>query len=316
MFLLDRLAAAAVDGEDRQEQERDRRQREVRGEHDDRRQAEHQAVDRGLEEQVAHHVAEDLRARRERDDGGHQRDVHEEERGRGEQDAGQVDRSQVRLRGARETGRVVEHERGGADGDRVLEEVERDLLERLAADRVGQNVGRSERDEAGQRAGDEHRRERERGRGGDLSLRSAREDLQRDELTGEGERKEHQRLRRDEATKIVRAIQREPDCAQRPDRDNGGDVGVEWAESNGAGDHRASAAVAGGADSRRPGTTTCGRYGPSSGLAPLGAGAEALEEHSHNARDKRETVETCLHHGLRPPCHGSPLESLSSLGCR
>ena len=57
VLLGDRLAAAAVDGEDRQEEQRDRRQAEVGGEHDDRREAEHQAVDRGLEEEVAHEVA-------------------------------------------------------------------------------------------------------------------------------------------------------------------------------------------------------------------------------------------------------------------
>ena len=98
VLLRDRLAAAAVDGEDRQEEQRDRRQREVGGEHDDRRQAEHQAVDRGLEEQVAHHVAEDRsRADASATTVDDQRDVDEEERGRGEQDAGQVDRGQVRL---------------------------------------------------------------------------------------------------------------------------------------------------------------------------------------------------------------------------
>ena len=64
---------------------------------------------------------------------------------------------------------------------------------------------------------------------------------------------------------------------------------------------------------RRPGTTTCGRCGPSSGLAPLGAGAETLEEHSHDARDQRETVETCLHHGsLDLRVLAPPFESLST----
>jgi hypothetical protein len=41
VLLGDRLAAAAVDGEQRQEQQRDRRQAEVGGEHRDRREAEH-----------------------------------------------------------------------------------------------------------------------------------------------------------------------------------------------------------------------------------------------------------------------------------
>ena len=226
---------------------------------------------------------------------------------------GRSHRDQVRLRGAREPGREVEHEPGRGDRDRVLEEVERDLLQRLAADRVREDVGEAERDEAGQRAGDEHRRERERGRGRDLALRAAREHLQRDELTDEGEQEEHDRLRGEEATKIARAIDHEPDGAQHADRDNGGDVGVERAESDGAGDHRARYC---GCRGRRligapelPLTAVTDLHAD---LAPLGAGAETLEENGHDTRDEREPVETCLHHGsddlrvMAPPLRAFP----------
>ena len=59
VLLGDRLAAAAVDGEQRQEQQRHRRQREVGGEGDHRREAEHQAAGRDLEEPVLDEVAAD-----------------------------------------------------------------------------------------------------------------------------------------------------------------------------------------------------------------------------------------------------------------
>src|SRR4051812_29480567 len=49
---------------------------------------------------------------------------------------------------------------------------------------------------------------------------------------------------------------------------------------------------------RRPAVTTYGRCESASDLAPLDAGAEALEENGHHARDERETVETSLHHGF------------------
>src|SRR3954452_6034152 len=45
-----------------------------------------------------------------------------------------------------------------------------------------------------------------------------------------------------------------------------------------------------------PGATTYGRYGPACRLAPLGAGAEPLEDDRDNARDEREPVEACLEH--------------------
>ena len=132
VLLRDRLPAAAVDGEDRQEEQDDRRQREVRGQHDDRGQAEHQAVDRGLEEQVARHVLEDADALGERDHGRDEAGVEDEERDRGEQDAGQVARDEMRLGHARQVGRGLQDAAGGADRDRVLGEVERHLLRRLA----------------------------------------------------------------------------------------------------------------------------------------------------------------------------------------
>jgi hypothetical protein len=205
VLLRDRLATAAVDGEDRQEEQHDRRQREVRGQHDDRGQAEHEPVDRRLEEQVAGHVLEDADALGERDHGRDQAGVEDEERHRGEQHARQVARDEMRLGEAREIGRGLEHPARGADRDRVLEEVERDLLQRLAGQRVRDQVREPEGEERGQRAGHQHGGDGEGGRGGDLALGAAREDLQREELAAEGKEEEHPRFRGEEQTQLARA---------------------------------------------------------------------------------------------------------------
>ena len=205
VLLRDRLAATAVDGEDRQEEQQDRRQREVGGEDDDRREREHQPGGRGLKQQVAREVGEDREALDHRD---HRRDDHrveDEEDDRGEQDADQVARDDVRLVRARETGRGLKDRAGGGDRDRVLQDVERDLLDRLAPDAVREQVGAREADERRERARREHRGEREAGRGRDLALRPAREDLQRDELADEREDREDRDLRREQETKVSRA---------------------------------------------------------------------------------------------------------------
>ena len=152
VLLRDRLAATAVDGEDRQEEQQDRRQREVGGEDDDRGEREHQPGGRGLKEQVAREVGEDREALDHRD---HRRDDHrveDEEDDRGQQDADQIAGDDVRLVRARETGRGLQDRAGGGDRDRVLQDVERDLLDRLAPDAVREQVGAREADERRERA--------------------------------------------------------------------------------------------------------------------------------------------------------------------
>ena len=62
VLLGDRVASAAVHGVERQEQQGDRRQEEIGGEQDDGREAEQQAAGRDRVEEVAHQVAQDLRA--------------------------------------------------------------------------------------------------------------------------------------------------------------------------------------------------------------------------------------------------------------
>ena len=100
-------------------------------------------------------------------------------------------------------------------------------------------------------------------------------------------------------TKIAHAVEREADSADSADRDDGGDVGIELDRVGWRGRSFRRFLVArdrGRSDAL--GTTTCGRYEPVIGLAPLEAGAEPLEEHGHDTRDEREAVEACLHHGL------------------
>ena len=85
--------------------------------------------------------------------------------------------------------------------------VEGDLLRRLAADRVGD-------DARADQAGHARRRGRrpasaasaKRGRGGDLALGPAREDLQRDELAHEGEEGEEGQLRIEEPVEGVEPV--------------------------------------------------------------------------------------------------------------
>ena len=97
VLLGDRLPASSVDGEQRQEQQRHRRQGEVGGEGDHRREAEHQAAGGDLEEPVLDEVAADLDVLHQGDHDRHQRRVDEEERRGGDEDARQVGGGEVEL---------------------------------------------------------------------------------------------------------------------------------------------------------------------------------------------------------------------------
>ncbi len=179
VLLGDRLPAASVDGEQWQEQQRHRWQGEVGGEGDHRREAEHEAAGRDLEEPVLDEVAADPDVLHEGDDDGHQRRVDEEERGGGHEDPRQVGGSEVELLpAARDVGERLQHERARGERDHVLRGVEEELERRLALDEVGGEAGADQRHDRAGGTGDQQRGEREGGRGGDLALRSARDDLQ------------------------------------------------------------------------------------------------------------------------------------------
>ena len=232
VLLGDRRAAAAVDGEERQQQQQQRGQAELRGEHDDRREAEQQARGRGLEEQVVGEVAAELDdALGERDDGRDQRAVDDEEDGRDAEDRDQVHRPERQRTLARDVREEDEDERRRADRHGVLRGVEGDLLDRLAVDRVGDDAGA---DQAGERDGGaagEHQREREAGRGRDLALGSARVDLERDELADERAQREEGELRLQQPVEGVDARAEHERCARETEGDDQRDVEVEWMAS-------------------------------------------------------------------------------------
>ncbi len=179
VLLGDRLAATAVDGEQRQEEQRHGRQGEVGGEGDHRREAQHQAAGGDLEEPVLDDVTADPQALHEGDHGGDQRGVDQEEDGCGCEDAGQVGGREVELVAeVGDVGQQPEHERGGRERDHVLRRVEQQLERRLALDDVRGEARADQRDHGARRAGGEQGGEREGGRGRDLALSAAGYDLQ------------------------------------------------------------------------------------------------------------------------------------------
>ncbi len=174
--LRDRGAAAAVDREQRQEQQRHEHQRVVGGQHDDRREPEHQAGRRGLREPVLDEIAPDRDALDHRDDRGDDRRVDDEEDERRRHDRRQVGGRVVELLGPRHVRERGEHQRCRDDGQRVLRHVEGDLVRGLAPREVGDEVGQQQ---AGQRrldaAGDQQRdRERRRRRSSPPRRRACR----------------------------------------------------------------------------------------------------------------------------------------------
>ena len=96
VLLGDRLAAAAVDRQQRQEQQRQHGEREVGGDHEHRREAEQQAGGRGLEEEVGGEVAPEADALGERDRAGDEARVQRVEDEGGRDDARQVARARGR----------------------------------------------------------------------------------------------------------------------------------------------------------------------------------------------------------------------------
>ncbi|HST39173.1 MAG TPA: hypothetical protein VLK58_06680, partial [Conexibacter sp.] len=127
VFLGDRLATAAMDGQQRQEQQRQDGEREVGGDHEHRREAEQQAGGRGLQEEVGREVAQEADLLRERDGAGDEARVERVEDDGGNDDARQVrGRDAGRVGQARKVAQRVQHEAGGGDGDDVLRGVERD----------------------------------------------------------------------------------------------------------------------------------------------------------------------------------------------
>ena len=92
VLLGDRLAAAAVDGQQRQEQQRQDGEREVGGDHEHGREPEQQAGGRRLQEEVGREVAQEADLLRERDGAGDEARVERVEDERGGDDARQVGR--------------------------------------------------------------------------------------------------------------------------------------------------------------------------------------------------------------------------------
>ena len=90
VLLGDRLAAAAVDGQQRQEQQRQDGEREVGGDHEHGREPEQQAGGRGLQEEVGREVAQEADLLGERDGAGDEARVERVEDERGDDDARQV----------------------------------------------------------------------------------------------------------------------------------------------------------------------------------------------------------------------------------
>ncbi len=196
VLLGDRLATAAVDGEQRQQQQRDRRQREVAGEGDHRREAEQQPGRRRLEEAVLDEVAPDAHVLRERDHGRDERRVNEEKDPGGGQDPRKVVRCEVeRVRWSRYAREQIERQRGQRDRDRVLGRVEQRLQRRLAAHHVGGEAPHDEGEQRGLEARRDQRREGEGGGRRDLALDAAGDDLDGDQLAGERADREERDLR-------------------------------------------------------------------------------------------------------------------------
>ena len=276
VLLGDRLAAAAVDGQQRQEQQRQDGEREVGGDHEDRREAEQQAGGRGLQEEVGGEVAQEADLLGERDGAGDEARVERVEDERGGDDAGQVaglDPGRVvQVREAAERG---QHDAGGGDGDHVLRGVERDALRRLAADPVSEDRAEREGDGGGRGAVTDEQREREGVRRGDLALGGAEHDLERGELGDHGAaHEEQQQLGVASVEKIGTARRDQRDQAEGTARHDGGDIACErltehqgeeffLGERQGAGQGQ-NAMGARSCRARAPvAITTCGRASPS-----------------------------------------------------
>ena len=122
VLLGDRLAAAAVDREQRQEQQRQHGEREVGGDHEHRREPEQQAGGRGLEEEVGGEVAPEADALGERDRAGDEARVQRVEDEGGRDDAREVAGLEAgRVVQVREAAEGRQHEAGGGDREEYCE---------------------------------------------------------------------------------------------------------------------------------------------------------------------------------------------------
>ena len=228
VLLGDRLPAAAVDGQQRQEQQRHRRQREVGGEGDDRREAEHQPAGGQLEEQVLSHGAADPDVLRQGDDGRDQREVDEEEHRCGGEDARQVVRREVkRLPHAWDAGERAQHHCGDGDRDRVLRRVEEQLGGGLARIRSAPQPAQTRTTMAHAGPATSSAANAKRGRGRDLSLGAAPDDLQRDQLARERAGREQHDLRGEEPGEAVAVLGEDRRAARHAEEDHPGDVDIQ-----------------------------------------------------------------------------------------
>jgi hypothetical protein len=227
VLLGDRGAPAAVDREQRQEQQRHERQRVVGGEHDDRREPEHQSRRRRLREPVVDEVAPDPASLDQRQHGGHERRVDEEERQRRGHDRGDVAGREVELARARDVGQQAEHEPGRGHRQRVLRHVVGDLVRRLAPQQVRHEVRQQQPGERRLDAAGDQQRDRKRRRRGRLSLRAAGVDAQRHELAEQRAQREDDQLVLAEAREAVGSEGQHGAARDRPEDGHRGDVLVE-----------------------------------------------------------------------------------------
>jgi hypothetical protein len=173
-----RLAAGALDGDQRQRQQRQEHRRRVEGQDGQRGEAEEDALGDRLADELGGDLIAQAGAGGHRDGARHEARVDDEEDGGGGEDRGHVGGAEVRV--MRQHARSHQHRAGGADGKHVLSDVERAARRALAIDDVAEPGGGGDRDRRGGQTGGQQQREGEGGRRRDLAL--ARPELDRDEL--------------------------------------------------------------------------------------------------------------------------------------
>ena len=236
-------------------------QRELGGQHRQRREPERHARRAGDEGQVLVEVGAHREPLGERDDDRHEQRVDDEERQRGGHDAGQVARRERRAGGVRHVGQRPQDDPRGAEGQAVLRGVEPDAHGALARVHVRGDGGQHERRGRGRGPGGEQQRERERRRDGEVALGAAAEHADRDELADEREEHEHGHGRREAVDQAVVVGDREGRGQHRAGEADAGDVEPEGAGKQGG--H-------GGGRAQRHGRAR-GRWGPA-GAARRGSG--------------------------------------------
>ena len=277
VLLGDRGGAAAVDRVERQEEERDQRERVVGGEHDDRREAEHQAGGGRLGEPVVDEVAPDAGALDHRHDGGDERGVDDEERERRREDGRHVGGLEVELRRSAGRPTAAESTRPAATTAIAYCAMLKAILRGLLAQReVGDEVGQEQAQERGLDAAGDQQRHGEGRRRRRLPLRAARVDLERHELPEQRAGGEQQQLVLAEPAGAAGPEQQHAAARDQPEGGHDGDVAAEVAAL--LHHFRAFEAVI---------------AGPS--LAPLGARAETLDEDHEQTGGERDSIQLSLH---------------------